>query len=150
MPNLGTQIQRRYKKKSWEKNKKLPSVTLFSRLNIEFEHINTINRTKNYYSTLIFLCFRQYLQKKVRASCAELSTKQLDQLEFCPSTPTMVTHWVDPWLGIILLKPKLKLWISPSRCLLPDKNGLTPNMCDFEALTLTSGCGTLLYWDHKI
>ena len=28
------------------KNKKLPSVTLFSKLNIESEHIHTVNRTK--------------------------------------------------------------------------------------------------------
>ena len=50
------------------KNKKLPYVTLFSQLNIESEHINTVNKTKNYYSTLIFSCFPQYLDKKVGAS----------------------------------------------------------------------------------
>ena len=39
------------------KNKKISSATLFSKVNIESEHINTKNRTKNYHSTLIFLCF---------------------------------------------------------------------------------------------
>ena len=73
---------RKRKSNVLQKNKKLPSVTLFSRLNIESEHINAVNRTKNYHSTLIFLCFRQYLDKKVGTSCAELSTRQLDQLEF--------------------------------------------------------------------
>ena len=35
--------------------------TLFSKLNIESEHINTVNWTQNYHSTLIFLSFCQYL-----------------------------------------------------------------------------------------
>ena len=56
------------------KNKKLPSVTLFSKLNIESEHINTLNTTKNYQSTLICLCFHQWLDKKVGTSCPELPT----------------------------------------------------------------------------
>ena len=37
------------------KNKKLPSVTLFSKMNIESEHMNAISRTKNCHGTLIFL-----------------------------------------------------------------------------------------------
>ena len=67
------------------KNEKLPSVILFSRLSIKSKlHINTVNRTKIYHVTLIFSCFHQYFDKKVGTSCVELSTKQLDQLEFCP------------------------------------------------------------------
>ena len=41
----------------------MPPVTLFGKLNIESEHINAVNRTKNYHSTLIFLCFRPYFIK---------------------------------------------------------------------------------------
>ena len=63
------------------KIKKLPSVTLFSKLHIKSEHINAVNRTKTYHSTLIFPSFRQYLDKKVRTSCPEMSTKQLGQLK---------------------------------------------------------------------
>ena len=37
------------------KNKKLSSVTLLSKLNIESKHISTVNRIKNYYSTLKIL-----------------------------------------------------------------------------------------------
>ena len=46
------------------KNKKLPSLTLFSKFNIELEHINAVNRTKNNHSTLIFLCFLSCPQSK--------------------------------------------------------------------------------------
>ena len=75
---MGAQNQERWGKKTniLHKNKKLPSVTLFSKLNVESEHINAVNRTKSH-STLIFLCFRQYLDKKVGTSCPDLSTKQL-------------------------------------------------------------------------
>ena len=44
-------------------------------MNIESEHINAASRTKIYHSTLIFLCFRQYLDKKVGKSCPEFSFK---------------------------------------------------------------------------
>ena len=54
-------------------NKKLTFATLFSKLNIESEHINTVNRTKNHHSTVIFLCFHQFLDKKVGISCPDLS-----------------------------------------------------------------------------
>ena len=54
-------------------NKKLTSATLFSKLNIESEHINAVNRTKTHHSTLIFLCFHQFLDKKVGISCPDLS-----------------------------------------------------------------------------
>ena len=55
--------------------KKLPHETLFAKLNSESEH-NT-----QYNSTLTFLCFHQYFdKKKVGTSCPELSTKQLGQL----------------------------------------------------------------------
>ena len=91
------------------KIQKLPSVTLLSMLNIESKHINAVNRKKHYHSTLILLCFCQDLDKKVGTSCAELSTKQLDQLELRPSAPIMVTPWVKPRLRIILPMPKLKL-----------------------------------------
>ena len=77
-------------------------------LNIESKHINAVNRKKHYHSTLI-LCFRQDLDKKVGTSCAELSTKQLVQLEWHPSAPIMVMPWVKPRLRIILPMPKLKL-----------------------------------------
>ena len=53
---------------------KLPSLTLFSKLNIESELINAVNRTKNYHITLVFPCFRQYFNKKVGTSCPELKT----------------------------------------------------------------------------
>ena len=39
------------------KNKKLPSVTLFRKLNIESEHLNAVHRTKNYHSTLVSVVF---------------------------------------------------------------------------------------------
>ena len=66
--NLGMQIQERQKKKAnvLHKNKNLPHVILFSQLNIESEHINTVNKTKTYHRTLIFSCFPQYLDKKSR------------------------------------------------------------------------------------
>ena len=70
-------------------NKKLQSITLFSKLNIESEHLNTVKRMKNIL-LLIFLCFCQFLDKKVETSCPELSTEHLDQLELCPSVPNMV------------------------------------------------------------
>ena len=54
------------------KNKKLPSVTFLKELNIESEHINTVNRKKTF-TTLIFLCFCQYFDEKVATSCPELS-----------------------------------------------------------------------------
>ena len=63
------------------KNKKLPSASLVSKLKIELEHINTVKRKQNDNSTLIFLCFCQFLDKKVKTSCPELPRKQLDQLE---------------------------------------------------------------------
>ena len=53
-------------------NKKLPSVTLFSKLNIESEDIITVNRTKKLSEYLICLYFHQCLDKKVRTSCPEL------------------------------------------------------------------------------
>ena len=56
------------------KIKTLPSVTLFSRLNIKLKHNNMVKRTKNYDSNLITSCFRQYLDKKVGTSCPELLT----------------------------------------------------------------------------
>ena len=86
-------------------------------MNIELEHINAVNRkTKliSYHSTVIFLCFHQSLDEKVGTGCSELSTKQLDQLEFCPSEPTMVAAKVDPRLGITL--PTLKLEIQITSC----------------------------------
>ena len=52
-------------------NRKLSSVTLFIKLNTESEHINAVNRIKNYHSTLILLCFCQYLTEKVQASHPE-------------------------------------------------------------------------------
>ena len=55
------------------KNKKLPSLIVFGKLNIELEHINAANSSKNSIIVL-YLCFRQYLDKKVGASCPELST----------------------------------------------------------------------------
>ena len=67
------------------KNKKLPSVNLFSKLNIESEHINTVNRTKNT-PIILFLSI---------------------------PLPTMVVPWLDPQLGISLPMPKLELQISP-------------------------------------
>ena len=48
--------------------KKLPYVTIFIQLNIEPEHIEAENKTKNYHSTLIFSCLCQYLDKKVGGS----------------------------------------------------------------------------------
>ena len=42
--------------------RKLTSVTLFSKLNFESEHINVVKITKNYHSIINFLC--QYLEKK--------------------------------------------------------------------------------------
>ena len=50
-------------------------------MNIELEHNNAVKRTENDNSTLIFLCFRQFLDKKVRISCPELPRKQLGQIE---------------------------------------------------------------------
>ena len=44
---------RKRKPKILNENKKLPSVTLASKLNIESEHINAVNRTKNYHGALI-------------------------------------------------------------------------------------------------
>lgn len=77
-PNLG-KVEK--EKLMFCMKRKLPSVNLFSSWNIESEHINTVNRIKNYHSTLIFLRFRRHLDKKSGASCSELSTKLLDQLE---------------------------------------------------------------------
>ena len=71
---------RKRKTNALHKNKKLPSVTYSSKLNIEPEHINTVNRTKNYHSTQ-FLSFCQYIGKTIGTSCPELSTKQVDLLE---------------------------------------------------------------------
>ena len=38
-----------------KKNCHLPSVTLFSKLNIKSKHINTVNWIKNYYSTIVII-----------------------------------------------------------------------------------------------
>ena len=104
---MGAQIQEK-----WEKTKtktfsiKIKKyylyVILFSKLNIESEHFNAVNRTKSYHSTLIFLCLRQYLEKRVGTSCPELSTNQLDHLErhlvalvdlmLSPSCATIISH----------------------------------------------------------
>ena len=78
-------------------------------LNIESQHINAVNRQKHYHSTLILLCFRQDLDKKVGISCAELSTKQLDQLEWHFSAQIMVTPWVKPRLCIAKYNKQLSL-----------------------------------------
>ena len=40
---------------------------------MESEHIKTVTRTKNHHHTLTFLCFHQYLDKKVEISFPELS-----------------------------------------------------------------------------
>ena len=71
---------RKRKINALHKNKKVSSVTYSSKLNIEPEHINTVNRTNNYHSTQ-FLSFCQCIGKKLGTSCPELSTKQLDLLE---------------------------------------------------------------------
>ena len=55
--------------------------TLFSKLNIESEHISSLNGTKTIIVLLTLLRFCQYLGKKVGGSCAQVSKKQLDQLE---------------------------------------------------------------------
>ena len=72
-------------------------------MNIESEHINAASRTKNYHSTLIFLWFRQNLDKIVGKSCPELSVK------FCPLVPSMVAPQIDPRFGITLRITKLEL-----------------------------------------
>ena len=43
---------RKRKAKVLNKNKKLPSVTLVSKFNIESEHINAVKRTTNYHGAL--------------------------------------------------------------------------------------------------
>ena len=53
------------------KNEELSSVTLFSKLNIESNHTNVVKRTKNYQSTIIFLCFCKYLNRTAGTSCCE-------------------------------------------------------------------------------
>ena len=62
---------RKRKTNVFYKNKKLSFVTLFSKINIESEHIITVNRTKNYLNALIFLCFCQYLDEPVVLSCQQ-------------------------------------------------------------------------------
>ena len=102
---MGTKFNKGKKRKTkvLHKNKKLQSVTLFSKLNVKSEHINTVNRTKNH-KIIIFLCFRQYFDKKVGISCPQLSTKQLVGF-----VPTAVAPQVDLRFTIALLMPKLKL-----------------------------------------
>ena len=56
------------------KNEKLPCATLFSKLNIESEHINIANRTKKLSEYSNCLCFHQCLDKKVGTGCPELPT----------------------------------------------------------------------------
>ena len=57
---------------------------------------------KSFHNTLIFLCFRQFLNKKVEASSPELSTI----LKILPLGPNRFVSRVDPGLGITL--PTLK------------------------------------------
>ena len=93
------------------KNKKLPSASLVRKLKIELEHINTVKRKQNDNSTLIFLCFCQFLDKKVKTSCPELPRKQLDQLEQhcgCISTFYVVVEFVLPLFPVILC------WTEPN------------------------------------
>ena len=52
--NLGGPNSRKVEKEKLTLSIKITSVTLFSKLNIESEHFNAVNRTKNYRSTLIF------------------------------------------------------------------------------------------------
>ena len=80
------------------KNKKLPSLTLFSQFNIELEHINAVNRTKNNHSTLIFLCFLSCPQSKKKKNARR-----------CQLGANMVAPRVDPCFKITLPTPILKL-----------------------------------------
>ena len=49
---------------------------LSSKLNVESEHINVVNRKKTIVIVLlIFLCFHQYLDKKVLTSCSESAAR---------------------------------------------------------------------------
>ena len=98
MPNF--KKGRKRKTNVLHKNNNLPSVTLFSKLNIEAEHINVVNGTKNYHITLVFLCSHQYLDEKVGTSRPKLSAILI---------PTIVATRVDTRFGIILLMPKLEL-----------------------------------------
>ena len=93
------------------KIKKLPSASLVSKLKIELEHISTVKRKQNDNSTLLFLCFCQFLDKKVKTSCPELPRKQLDQLEQhcgCISTFYVVVEFVLPLFPVILC------WTEPN------------------------------------
>ena len=65
MPKFKEGRKRKTKTNVLDENKKLPSLILFNKLNIELEYINIVNRTKK------LLC--QYLDKKVGTSCPELS-----------------------------------------------------------------------------
>ena len=65
MPKFKEGRKRKTKTNIPDENKKLPSLILFNKLNIELEYINIVNRTKK------LLC--QYLDKKVGTSCPELS-----------------------------------------------------------------------------
>ena len=74
------QIQKKGKKRKTNilyKNRKLPSVTLFRKLSTESENINAVNRTKNYHSILIFLCFRHYSRS---APVRKTFNKQLQEI----------------------------------------------------------------------
>ena len=88
------------------KNEQLPSITLFSKLNLESEHINAVNRTKIYHSTLIFLCFRQYLDKKSR-NMFSLVVNNFEN--FASRRQPMVAPRFDSRLGVTLPTPKLEL-----------------------------------------
>ena len=78
-------------------------------MNIESEHINAASRTKNYHSALIFLCFRQYLDKKLGKSCPELSVKLPLGANHCSASdwPSNSAHgrvYTEGHLDIDLLK----------------------------------------------
>ena len=88
-------------------------LTLFSKLNIESEHINEVNKTKNYHSILIFLCFHQSLDKKSRSKLFWVANKAARSARICPWLPTTVAPQVDPRLNITLPTVKLELQISP-------------------------------------
>ena len=63
-------------------------------MNILSEHINAVNRTKNYQSTLILLCFSQYLHKKV-GTRPELST--ILKILLLDASQSGVEGWPSIW-----------------------------------------------------
>ena len=97
---------RKRKTKVLQRNRKLSPVNLFSKLNIESENINAVNKT-TYHSTLILLYFRHFQSSFNTVRRTSDSAKAFFEHLEAQILKILPRH--QPWFSINLPTPKLEL-----------------------------------------